>query len=146
MKKISIVKASLFIFLTGLFMSTSILVGCSNDSDLDDKFVNIDIQYLAELTASSKEAFVYIGSPTCPACEEFYPIVLRFLNDENRELYYFDTDSAFLENPDKLIDLMESLNVTGTPTIIYLNGGEVQSQFEGSLTLESIRLFFESWE
>ena len=143
MKKL---KASLFILLTLLIIFTSFLVGCSNDSDLDDKLVHIDIQYFLELTASSKEAFVYIGSPTCPACEEFYPIVQRFLNDENREIYYFDTDSAFLENPDKLIYLMGSLNVTGTPTIIYFNDGDVQSQFEGSLTLEGIRFFFESWE
>jgi len=47
-------------------------------------------------------------------------------------------------NPDQLIDLMESLNVTGTPTIIYFNDGEVQALFDGSLTLEGIRDFFES--
>jgi len=146
MKRLNNKKPLLFIYLTGLFILTSFLVGCTNDSDLDDMLVHIDINYLEELTEGSNETFVYIGSPTCPACEDFYPIVQLFLNGENRELYYFDTDSAFLENPDKLIDLMESLNVTGTPTIIYLNEGEVQSQFEGSLTLEGVRFFFASRE
>lgn len=144
MKKINKTKTSLLGLLIVLIGFNSFLVGCTKASDLDDKLVSINIHYLLELIANSDEAFVYIASPTCPACVEFKPIVLELLNDENLKIYYFDTDAAFLEKPGELVDLMESLNVIGTPSIIYLDNGAVQATFEGSPTLEDLTDFFDS--
>jgi len=139
MKKI---KKSRFLLLMGIVVCASFLVGCSNV--LDDKLISIDIEYLSELLESSESNFVYIASPTCPACQEFKPIVQEFLNDNERYLYYFNTDEAFSESPDELVELMEALNVTMVPIILYFEGEEVRAIFEENLTLEDLQNFFES--
>ena len=74
---------------------------------------------------SGEGNFVYIGSPSCPVCNEFRPTVETVLRSLDARLLYFETDAAGAENRDRMIDILGQINITGTPTIIYIENGVV---------------------
>lgn len=88
--------------------------------------------------------FVYIGRPTCPFCNEFEPILEGVLNDLDRELPYFETDLADLEDPMRRSQIFDRLGVAGVPAIVYIVNGQVVDSLNGLQQQEAVLEFFEA--
>lgn len=118
-------------------------------NDSNDYNENTRLIYIgnAELEAilndtSGQGTFVYIGSPTCPICNQFRPVVETVLGNLDAQLLYFETDSAAADDIDLVRELFERMGVFGTPTIVYLENGVVL-ELVNSLGEEELQSLFE---
>lgn len=129
MKKQNILTC-LFILLTVVFL------GCSND-DIEPGLQVIDNDGFYDVLNRESETgyFVYIGRPTCMACQEVEPLIERVLMQAQMPLYYFQTDlsreDATGEAEARMLALLEPLNIEGIPIIVHLVDGQLASYLIG---------------
>lgn len=75
---------------------------------------------------SGQGTFVYIGSPSCPVCNDFRPTVEATLRQLRARMYYFETDAAIADDLERArANLLQT--ASSTPTIVYIVDGEVIS-------------------
>ncbi|OTN76137.1 hypothetical protein A5886_001214 [Enterococcus sp. 8G7_MSG3316] len=126
-----------------LFLSVFLIVsGCSITNS---SLIEVRNQELAQALESDSKFFIYIGRPTCPICEDFESILENALEELDNNLYYFNTDKARDEDEEKMLALIESLEIVAVPTIIYVEYGEVISQLNGLHTQVEVIDFFETY-
>jgi len=89
--------------------------------------------------------FVYIGTPACPNCRDFEPVLRETLQYLDQELRYFQIDIA-RETDDEsemtMTEILDAIDVPGVPATVYIVNGEVVDRL-GSRTKESLLSFFE---
>lgn len=124
-----------------VFLLGASALGCSRQGN-DGNLISMSLNELREVASTEGYGFVYISSPTCRTCQEFQPIVLEAIDYLDIEIYLFDTDEAFLESSDGLIQLMGQLGISMTPTLIMLNDGEIEDILEGIHNVEEVKQFF----
>lgn len=88
--------------------------------------------------------FVYIGRPTCELCYVFEPILQETLQELGMPMYYFQTDQARQTDEDKMLELLEPLNIDGIPIIIYVIEGYVVDYIIGPHQSADIVAFIEA--
>lgn len=77
------------------------------------------------LRAGEKQV-VYIGRPTCPNCVTYRPIQDKVLKELDMKITYFNTDEGRKEDVESMKQIMETLNVSGVPTLALVNNGKVE--------------------
>lgn len=87
-----------------------------------------------------KESFIlYIGSASCSNCIEFGPKFESVIEENNiSDTYYIDLDE--LSEEDKKA-FNKVVNITGTPTVVFITNGEEESGFNrinGNVSKEKI--------
>jgi len=108
-------------------------------------YVGNDEMYEILNDTSGEGFFVYIGRPTCPNCVEFEPTLEETLRYLDQELRYYQVDLAF-EGPESemtVSEIMDELEVTGVPRIVYIENGEVIDGLSGNREKEDVISFFE---
>jgi len=127
----------LAIFLMGLF-----LVACDNEIELLGLY-EIGIEEFAEIIASDSESgyLVYIGRPTCEYCRQLEPILEETLYFLDSSMYYFQTAKARYLNEDKMLELLDPLNIDGIPIIVHLVDGRITDYLIGVHTQDEIITF-----
>lgn len=97
------------------------------------------------------DGFVYFGSPNCPSCKLFKPLLTEVAKEENIQIYYLDTNyvvnnSIFTE--DETIGIREEYQIDKIPMIIKIVNGLHDSSFgarfgegQGAKIKEQIREF-----
>lgn len=93
---------------------------------------------------SSDGTWVYIGRPTCRYCRRMEPNIRQTLETLNQPMYYFQTASARYENEDRMLELLEPLDIPGIPIIVHIVDGEVADYLIGVHTTEVITEFLTS--
>lgn len=94
----------------------------------------------------SVDGFVYIGRPTCPHCEFFYPRLEKAIEESNVEVYYINTDN--IENQETMEELKNITSVEFVTYLIEISDGEVVREFSNDVaeneeaTLENLNSFF----
>ena len=78
------------------------------------------------------DGFVYFGRDTCPVCYRFMPILFDVVNEEQIQVFYFDTvyfrNHSLLTN-DELQSIFADYQITHVPIIIRLTDGQLDSSF-----------------
>lgn len=82
----------------------------------------INKEKLESILNSNEDGWIYISRPTCPDCQEFYPILSKELNAENKNIFYFDTTCKASEKKE-MRELLRSLNIEEIPAIIEIKNG-----------------------
>ena len=91
--------------------------------------------------------FVYVGMPTCPACQRFEPILRETLQELDQELSYFQTTRAREADDESEMTTSEILDIIGidsVPSMVYIVNGQVVDSFTGVREREGILAFFEA--
>ena len=128
----------IFIFITVLLVALNVLRG----SGL--RMIGIsDMEGI--LSDNDSGTFVYVGRPTCPACQQFEPILETTLADLGQELYYFETDRANSDDSDRTSAILNQLDVTGVPVIVYILNGQVIDSLVGVHDQDAIMEFFDAY-
>ena len=70
-------------------------------------------------TLNNKDILVYFGRPTCPVCSEFLPVLENVLQDEKKEIYYFNTDEW--REHDKYQSIISLYEIESVPSIIKID-------------------------
>lgn len=126
----------LFICLLGVLTIT----GCSN-TNLEkinyDKFNSL---------INNKETFIiYIGSSTCHNCTEFNPKFEKIINDYDiKNVKYIEIDKF---SDDEKKEFNKIINVSGTPTVVFIENGEEKSmtnRINGNVSEDKIISRFKS--
>jgi len=101
-----------------------------------------DIQYqeLTQKLNSNVKFMLYIGRPDCGDCQEFYPILEKYINShENTGLYYLNVkafrdrakaDDASQEEIDFYENIYKELHFDWTPTIHVISNGKFVKTYQ----------------
>lgn len=109
-KKVLIIGILVLVFLTG----------CGHNYGLKEISFN---KY--QTLISEKESFIiYFGRKTCTACESFYPNISEVATNYKVKVYYIDLDKIS-ESDGLKLDKM--INISGTPTTVFITSGEEES-------------------
>jgi len=90
--------------------------------------------------------FVYIGRPTCPACQRFEPVLRGALRHLGGNLRYFQTDLAGMtdnESEMTVMEILDEIGVRGVPSMVYIRNGEVVDRLGNDREREDILSFFD---
>lgn len=79
---------------------------------------------------SGKTAVIYVGFAECPHCENFAPILNKFINDTGVPVYYLNMDNLGQINSDFIGD-MQKFQINATPTVFLLKHGKVIHKYVG---------------
>lgn len=93
------------------------------------------------LDEESELQYDYIGRPTCPICVEFPPILEEVIEEDQIDVYYYNTDTAREADASVLSEMMERLDVTGVPTLMAIENGTEVDRLVGESTKEEIQAF-----
>lgn len=116
----------------------------SSNSDYGLYYVgNAEIEEILN-DMSGEGFFVYIGTPTCPFCQQFEPVLQETLEYLGKELRYFHIDLARDDDEEAMVRNLNSLETDTVPTIVYIENGVVLDSMIGSPDQEVIISFFEA--
>lgn len=97
-------------------------------------------QQLETFLTEKKSGFIYVGRPTCPVCQEFEPKLVKEVKANKAEVHYFNTDEGRKENEEKMVEMLNSLNISTVPALLYFKDGqEVERIDEGRFSNEDIQ-------
>jgi len=133
--KVIIILVASFVFIIGMFIAIS-----ANANSGLIYIGNDEVEAILE-DMSGRGTLVYVGSPSCPACNAFRPTVDVVLDRLGVGLYYFETDAAMAENTIRTRENLER-TATSTPTIVYIVNGEVVD-LTHSVSSAQLEEFFE---
>jgi predicted bacteriocin transport accessory protein len=119
----------------------------ANDDDIR-RLVYVGNSEMYEILndASGEGFFVYIGRPTCPHCAAFEPTLEETLRYLDQELFYYQIDLARegdAESEMTMSEIMEEIEVTGVPRIVYIEDGLVIDSLAGNRSQEDVISFFD---
>lgn len=93
--------------------------GCSNKS-----LEEINYNTFKSLMDGKETFILYISSTECHNCVEFTPKFENVLKENNLSAKKIEIDKLSDEDKDKF---NETINVSGTPTVAFINDGEEES-------------------
>ncbi|WP_195572509.1 thioredoxin family protein [Paenibacillus sp. 1001270B_150601_E10] len=128
-------------FLWGLVILILILLLLKLPEQMDKKvLMPMSNQQLETFLTEKKSGFVYVGRPTCPVCQEFEPKLVKEVKANKAEVHYFNTDEGRKENEEKMVEMLNSLNISTVPALLYIRDGqEVERIDEGRFSNEDIQ-------
>lgn len=91
-----------------------------------------------EKISQSKPVMVYYGSPTCAACNEYYPLLHKLAKQNHIKIYYVQANKAESNSFTKHFNLDE------TPVTILINKND-QHQYVGSQSKQQILAIFKKF-
>ena len=112
----------------------------STNDNLKSNLITIEReQLLSMIDDSEKEAFVYVGRPSCIDCEVFYPELINILKENKTSIFYFDTTTKASKKPE-MKSLMQSFGIEQIPAIMHIKDGEIFQLYDCQMD-EEIKQF-----
>lgn len=89
--------------------------GSSKNNACNDNLQEItDISFFND----AKNEIVFFGRPTCPSCNELKPILLEVLKEEQKKIYYFNTDNW--RDHKEFETTLQKYNVESLPQLVSI--------------------------
>lgn len=80
--------------------------------------------------AAKSDFFLYVGRPTCPDCEEFYPVLEEIVSAGGQRIYYYNTEVK-ASGKRKMRAYVKSLGIDEIPMILQVENGEIAARYNG---------------
>jgi len=110
------------------------ITACSNNNIKSINYKDFD-----KLIENKKTFILYIGSTSCINCTEFEPKFKEVIYNYNiSEVKYIDLEKFSDEEKN---ELNKVVNISGTPTVVFINNGEEKSmtnRINGNVSKEKI--------
>lgn len=113
-----------------------------------DKLVTVTMAEVEEKINNKEDFILFIGSHNCYHCQDFKPIISRYIESSGTTVYYIDIESetdtsfnnkTFIEWQEKLADIDTRDFTTesfSTPTVVIVRSGEFKDAKSGAQGLE----------
>ncbi|OON97613.1 MAG: hypothetical protein ATN36_02755 [Epulopiscium sp. Nele67-Bin005] len=121
-------------FWGGTILIPLLLLSMLTISDLKSNFKSVtttELQNILDNISLTEDSIIYIGRPTCPACEIAKPKLEELIDTYKIPAYYYNTDVARDDDEATMTELLNSLEITSVPTIISLKGNVVYDILNG---------------
>jgi predicted bacteriocin transport accessory protein len=147
-KKDSFIKKHItdVLLIAGALILVIIGIVCfKNDQNKENYLVELNYdQYVDMINSGEKFTFI-VERATCTHCQNFMPVVKKFVNNKEVYVYYIDTDTLDEEEWSGLLEsntfFIDNSDDWGTPTTMILNGSEVVDTLVGETTEEEFEAF-----
>lgn len=110
------------------------VTGCSNSV-----IKKIDYKEFNDLIENRKTFILYVGSASCSNCVEFEPKFKEVIKEQKiKNVKYIDLDKF---NDKEKTSLNKIINISGTPTVIFVENGDEESmtnRINGNVSKEKI--------
>ncbi|GAA0234530.1 thioredoxin family protein [Metaclostridioides mangenotii] len=108
-----------------ILLLTVAVVGCTIDStSKHGELKNIEkLSFFNDLKEKDDEIIIYFGNEECIFCKKFKPILLDVIDEDNKNIYYFNTEK--LRNQSMYSDIIESYHIEQIPKLIYLKSNKL---------------------
>jgi len=139
------VVASLTIF---AFCMTSIVYTFSHQNEITKdpppkvttpKIIKIPLTELDSIKTDKKSGIVYVSRKNCPECMDVYPKLEEFSAEEHVELLYYDTINDRETVPEQVAEVLDKFGIDSVPTVVVVEGGEVQKAFDGDSIVQELK-------
>lgn len=118
----------LFVLLATFFMiaclvtSNSKIKIQSSDSKNIKEITKVDLD---EILASHSTEWVYIGRPSCPDCAIFCSKLIKWLDKNEKNIFYFDT-SCKASQKEEMRVYIKSFGIEEIPSILRIDNGNIE--------------------
>jgi predicted bacteriocin transport accessory protein len=97
---------------------------------------------LSSWLADGGTGFLYVGRPTCSYCKEFVPLLNNVITNGGYDnVYYYNIDDAQTDDSTASTELLDQLNVQGTPTFIFVSEGVELERLDDTTSQTAIEQF-----
>lgn len=86
----------------------------------------VSVSDFKNVLRSGEKKVMYLGRPTCPNCREYRPTQDKVLKELDMKIGYFNTDEGRKEDKESMMQIFETLKVTGVPTLALVSDGKVE--------------------
>lgn len=83
---------------------------------------------LDNLIHSKDDSLIYFGRPTCPDCEDFYPILLDSLIKNDTIAYYYNSDVRIQDT--EYLAIKSYFEIDWVPSLYRVGNGEIIKKFD----------------
>lgn len=87
--------------------------------DSGDEFYNV--------TSGKEESYIYFGRPSCPDCNDFFPILKEAMKEYSQDVYYYNTDDR-LEDKD-YEEIIEIFKLVWIPALYEVKDNAITDVF-----------------
>lgn len=87
-------------------------------------------QQLDQMFAEKSDFFLYVGRPTCPDCEVFYPVLEKIVSARGQRIYYYNTEAKVSEKRE-MRKYVESLGIDEIPMVLRVEQGKIEAHYNG---------------
>lgn len=99
---------------------------------------SINQRGLESIVINKKNAILYIGRPSCPACKKFKPKLEKILKDNHSSIYYFNTESTGKQKQ-LISEYLKGLGIDYIPIVIVIENGKVKEYLDGEMNLPKLK-------
>ncbi len=90
----------------------------------------ISRQQLDQMFAEESDFFLYVGRPTCPDCQAFYPVLEEIVSARGKRIYYYNTEVKASEKR-KMRAYVENLGIDEIPMVLQVEQGKIKAHYNG---------------
>lgn len=119
-----------------LIFGVILMIGCSLKTKSYDE---ISYQEYSQKIENKETFILYIGSDTCSHCQEFTPTLKKVIKKYNLDIKYINVSGL---KEEEYAVLRNKTKVKGTPTIVFVRNGVVESgnknKIQGSVSISEV--------
>lgn len=109
-----------------LVVAVIIFTGCK--PGLSKNIVPINsIKDFHNIVAQTNVSYIYFGRPTCPDCNDFFPILEQVITEKRQKIFYFNTDT--FQNSEGYSEIIDIFKVKWIPTIYKVENNKIVAEF-----------------
>ncbi|MDR0955656.1 MAG: thioredoxin family protein, partial [Candidatus Nomurabacteria bacterium] len=91
--------------------------------------------------------FLYVGRPSCEHCQAFSPLLNKAIkNVKASDVYYYNIDDATAADQNAMNQILSQLNVTGTPTFMFMKDGQEHARLSDTTDESAIETFLKKYQ
>ncbi len=108
-----------------------------NTNEISNQVSNEDSSFLVNVTQEDiqqkisieEDLWIYVGKPNCPDCQHLYPNLIKYLEQVQKNIFYFNT-KVKTSKKKAMIEFLANYDVTEIPTIMHFYKGKLKKLYD----------------
>ena len=108
-----------------------------NTTEISNQVSNEDSSFLVNLTQEDiqqkilieEDLWIYVGRPNCPDCQRLYPNLIEYLEQVQKNIFYFNT-KVKTSKKQAMTEFLANYDVTEIPTIMHFYKGKLKELYD----------------
>lgn len=88
----------------------------------------ISLEKLKKRIDNEETFWLYIGKNSCPDCREYYPNLVKYINNQEKDIFYFNTHVKISQKA-TMVQFLGEYKIYEIPTIVFFKNGILEESF-----------------